>query len=69
MTSGGMTRGRGITESTLARWVHPLPQCVPICEALESFASVHSGTSVQRVSQRTYLITIALFSGQRTTLH
>ena len=46
-TSGGMTRGRGITDSTLARWVHSLPQCVPICDALESFTSVHSGTSDQ----------------------
>ena len=24
-TSGGITRGRGITDSTLARWVHSLP--------------------------------------------
>ena len=24
-TSGGMTRGRGITDNTLARWVHSLP--------------------------------------------
>ena len=46
-TSGGVTRGRGITDSTLARWVHSLPQCVPICDALESFTSVHSGTSDQ----------------------
>ena len=64
-TSGGMTPIRGITDSTLARWVHSLPGvclsaihwslsrqfigtmgpftawCVPICNALESFTSVH----------------------------
>ena len=46
-TSGGMTRGRGITDSTLTRCVHALPQCVRICNALETFTSVHSGTSEQ----------------------
>ena len=39
-TSGGMAGGRGITDSTLTRWVHALPQCVPICNALETFTSV-----------------------------
>ena len=46
-TSGGMTHGRGITDSTLTRWVHSLPPCVPICDALETFTSVNSGTSEQ----------------------
>ena len=45
--SGGMTRGRGITDSTLTKWVHSLPKCVPLCNALENFAAVHSGTSEQ----------------------
>ena len=30
-TSRGMTHGLGITDSKLTRWVHALPQCVPIC--------------------------------------
>ena len=34
-TSSGMTHGRGITDSTLTTWVHALPQCVPVCEAME----------------------------------
>ena len=51
-TSGGMTHGRGITASTLTRWVHALPQCVPICNALETFTSVHSGTSEQHEDLR-----------------
>lgn len=44
-TSGGMTHGRGITDSTLTKWVHALPRCAPICDALEQFTCVHTGTS------------------------
>ena len=51
-TSGGITRCRGITDSTLTRWVHALPQCLPICNALETFTSVHSGTSEQHKDLR-----------------
>ena len=51
-TSGVMTRGRGITDSTLTRWVHVLPQCVSICNTLETFTSVHSGTSEQHKDLR-----------------
>ena len=34
-TSGEMTHGRGITDSILTTWAHALPQCVPVCEAME----------------------------------
>ena len=51
-SSGGMTHGRGITESTLTKWVHALPRCVPICNALERYTSVHSGTSEQHKDLR-----------------
>ena len=44
-TAGGMTHGRGITDSTLTKWVHALPRCAPICDALEQFTGVHTGTS------------------------
>ena len=46
-TSREMTRGRGITDSTLAKWVHALPHCVPTCDELEHFTGVHTGTSEQ----------------------
>ena len=46
-TSGGLTHGRGITDSTLAKWVHALPRCIPICDELEQFTGVHTGTSEQ----------------------
>ena len=45
--SGGMTHGRGIMDSTSAKWVHALPHCVPICDALEQFTGVHTSTSEQ----------------------
>lgn len=45
--SGGMTHGRGITDSTLTKWVHALPRCAPICDELEQFTGVHTGTSEQ----------------------
>ena len=44
-TAGGMTHGRGITDSTLTKWVHALPRCASICDALEQFTGVHTGTS------------------------
>ena len=45
--SGGMTHGREITDSTLTKWVHALPQRIPVCDALEKFTGVHSATSEQ----------------------
>ena len=51
-TSGGMTHGRGITDSSLAKWVHALPRCVPICNELEQFTGVHTGTSEQHKDLR-----------------
>lgn len=51
-TSGGMARGRGITDSTLNKWVHAMPRCIPICDALECFTAVHSHTSDQHVDLR-----------------
>ena len=45
--SGGLTRGRGITESTLAKWVRALPLCIPLCTAVEEFAGSHAESSEQ----------------------
>ena len=46
-TSGGMTHGRGITDSTLTKWVHALPLCVLLCDFLEKFTGIHTTTSEQ----------------------
>jgi len=40
-SSGGMTHGRGITDSSLTKWIYAFPQCIPICDTLESFANIH----------------------------
>ena len=46
-TTGGLTRGRRITDSTLAQWVGAVPLCIPICEALEELSGMHCETSDQ----------------------
>lgn len=33
--------GRGLTDSSLTKWIHAFPQCIPICDILESFANIH----------------------------
>ena len=49
-SNGGMIRGRGITDSTLTKWVHSFPKCIPICDSLEKFSGVHCTTSEQQKS-------------------
>ena len=47
-----MARGRGITDSTLAKWVHALPRCVPTCDELDSSLEY---TLVHQSSIKTYI--------------
>ena len=49
-----MTLGRGITDSTLTKWVPALPHCVPLCDALEKFTSVQAATSEQHNDLRSF---------------
>lgn len=49
---GGLAHGRGITTSTQAKFVHALPQTVPVCDSLESFCGLHSQTSDQHSDLR-----------------
>ena len=49
---GGLRRGRGITESTLAKWINAIPHCVPICNSLEKFSGVLACKSDQHVELR-----------------
>ncbi|KAB0797138.1 hypothetical protein PPYR_08132 [Photinus pyralis] len=51
-TSGGLTHGRGITDSTLSRWISGMPQCLQVSEALENFSGVITLTSEQHVELR-----------------
>ena len=47
-----MTRGRAITDSSMACFVIILPQCIPICDYLESVVGVSSSSSEQRKDLR-----------------
>ena len=38
--SGGLTGGRGISESTVDRWIKALPLIVALSNSLEDFAGV-----------------------------
>ena len=40
-TSGGMTHGRGITDSSLMKWVHALSHTIPICDLLEKCTVIY----------------------------
>ena len=51
-TSGGITHGRGITDSSLMKWVNALPHTIPICDALEKFTGTHATTSDQHKDLR-----------------
>ena len=50
---GGLSHGRGLTESTQASFVHAIPRCIPICHSLEEFCNVHPQTSDQHRDIRT----------------
>lgn len=51
-TTGGLTRGRGITEHTLNSWVETAPASVVINDALEMFFGVNSQSTEQHVEMR-----------------
>ena len=46
-SKGGLTRGRGISDSTMERFTGSLPATVPICESSETFRNVITGSSEQ----------------------
>ena len=48
----GLTRDRGITDSTMERFTGSLPATVPICESLEIFCNIISVTSEQHKDLR-----------------
>ena len=50
--TGGLTGGRGISESTLARWIKALPLTVTLCNSLEDFAGVVHEASEQHKELR-----------------
>ena len=51
-TSRGLTRGRGMTESVVSRWVLGMPGCTEITQHFEAFCGVTFTTSEQHVELR-----------------
>lgn len=51
-SSGGMTRGCGITESTPTKWIYAFPHFIPLCEAIERFANINTASSEQHKDLR-----------------
>ena len=51
-TSGGLTRGRGISSSTIAKWVHSMPAASRVIDAMETFGGVACITSEHHVDLR-----------------
>ena len=44
-SKGGLTCGRGITDETMEKFTGSIPATVPICESLQIFCNVTSGTT------------------------
>lgn len=51
-TSGGLTHGRGVTDSVLSQWVLGMPICAEVCDNIEAFCGVSFSTSEQHVELR-----------------
>jgi len=49
---GGLTRGRGITDTALVYFICALPPCIPIMEALDNLAGTSSASSEQHVAHK-----------------
>ena len=51
-SKGGLTRGRGISDSTMHRFTNALPMTVPMCNTLEKYCNVHNHSSEQHKDLR-----------------
>ncbi|KAI4472364.1 hypothetical protein M0802_016898 [Mischocyttarus mexicanus] len=51
-TKGGLTRGRGITDEVLTKWVLTMPVFTAICNYMHTFCNVNVVTSEQSVDSR-----------------
>lgn len=51
-TSGGLTHGRGITDSVLSRWILGMPATCEMCTKVEEFCGLRSSYSEQHIELR-----------------
>lgn len=49
ISRGGLTRGRGITESVCSTWIHSVHTCASVHEAMTSLTNLHHVTSEQHI--------------------
>ena len=51
-SKGCLTRGRGISNTTMQQFTSALPITVPMCKSLEEFCNVHTSSSEQHKDLR-----------------
>lgn len=51
-STGGLTRGRGLTDSVLTKWILGMPTMQKVSEAIENFVEIESTTTEQHVDAR-----------------
>ncbi|KYM96907.1 hypothetical protein ALC62_12417 [Cyphomyrmex costatus] len=56
-TRGGLTQGRGMSDSSIASWTLGMLSLVTVCEEIEAFASIMSETTEQHVDMRPTRVT------------
>jgi hypothetical protein len=49
--AGGLTEGRGMTDSTVARWIMAMPSAMDVSEQLEKFCDFSFDTSEQHADK------------------
>ena len=47
--AGGLTHGRGMKDNVISQWINSMPASTQICDAIESYAHVHSASSYQHI--------------------
>lgn len=65
---GGLTHGREITQSALAKWILSMLVIVEVSEAIESFGNTRSAISEQHVDLRSSRININRDNADRVKL-
>lgn len=51
-STGGLTRGRGLTDSVLTKWILGMPVMQKVSESIEDFVGIKSSSSEQHVDAR-----------------
>ena len=44
---GGLKHGRGMKDNAISQWINLMPTCTQTCDAIKTYAEVHSFSSYQ----------------------